>query len=656
MTRRGATVALWAALTALLVVFAFLPCPAPAQGITTQCIVNVAAQGTSDAITSAQLPCGTTTNLVLLTAAAANTTATPTYAPTGSPPLLITRATGAALNPGDIPGAGYVALLSSTGTSWVLLNPANGVIPQVSTNAILRQYPAIANGVVETAGYYVSGDGGGALYVYSSSTCSLAGGAGDGGSQVPATPVGCWLLAPNGAGNDVSVWGVDMTGAQAATGQTTALQNALNYGGLLVVRTGTVNLSGPVACNTSGTTLQGSGYGTDFVQGTATSDVFQLNTSCTFKDLRINGAQTAGAFVNVSGANFATLQNVYMYGWFTGVSFGGAAATSQRVSNVRMFSPHGSGSTGLAINTTGGSVDLVIADTLVSGAGGTAFLVKDAGDVHLRHVSTEGMANGLAITPSAGQVVQYLDVADSLFDSSTVNGIVFNPAGTGAVIQQVKIHSTWVATSTGIGVLTETTSGGVTSQVDFVDDIIANGATHGFLDNDSGTSNVHFIGGSISGNSGYGAFWNTGATNFSMDGTRIGPSGQFATGNTSGGIALAGSNDYFNIHDLDASGNTGGSIYRGTYTGTHGIIHEVLGYNPIGVTTGTYAPATTVTYTAGATGETHYLSGGVVTAVKVPNNSGTAICTTTPCTVNLGPNETFSVTYTGAPTDTKAVH
>ena len=96
--------------------------PAAAQGVTTQCIVNVAAQGSPDAITSAQLPCGTTTTLVLLTAAAANITTTPTYAPVGSPPLRIVGPTGGAIAAGALQ-PNYVAMLSGTGTSWILLNP-----------------------------------------------------------------------------------------------------------------------------------------------------------------------------------------------------------------------------------------------------------------------------------------------------------------------------------------------------------------------------------------------------------------------------------------------------------------------------------------------------------------------------------------------------
>ena len=113
----------------------------------TQCIANVSAQGTSDAITSAQLPCGTTTNLVILTAAAANTTTAPTYAPVGSPALTIVRPNGLPLEAGDLQ-SGYVALLTSTGTSWVLLNPALGLPSSALTPGVTLVSPSTNGGVL----------------------------------------------------------------------------------------------------------------------------------------------------------------------------------------------------------------------------------------------------------------------------------------------------------------------------------------------------------------------------------------------------------------------------------------------------------------------------------------------------------------------------
>ena len=91
-------------------------------------------------------------------------------------------------------------------------------------------------------------------------------------------------------------------------------------------------------------------------------------------------------------------------------------------------------------------------------------------------------------------------------------------------------------------------------------------------------------------------------------------------------------------------------------SGASVVVHDNPGYNPVGTFQSTYAPASGATYTAGASPETHYLVGGTVTAVTIPAGSGSNVCTATPCTMVLGPGETFSVTYSAAPQDIKTIH
>lgn len=139
-----------------------------------------------------------------------------------------------------------------------------------------------------------------------------------------------------------------------------------------------------------------------------------------------------------------------------------------------------------------------------------------------------------------------------------------------------------------------------------------------------------------------------------------GTSGNIATGNIVNsniqeGIVI-GSGVQVTATGNDLSGAASSPILGASTAAVGSFIEANKGYNPVGVTSATYTPLTGVTYQGGPTSETHYLSGGTVTAVKVPNASGTTICSSTPCTVVLGPNDTFSVTYSGAPTDTKAVH
>ena len=533
----------------------------------------------------------------------------------------------------------------------------NGALPHVSNNASLKLAVGSASLPMMVRDSFANqGDGGEAVYGWSSSPCSLNAGAGDDGSQVKGPSSTCWLLLPPANGVDVTIFGVDMTGAAPPTTTTSEFNNAFNYGGRLTMRPGTININGAVTCTTLGTTLVGSGFNTIVNLTNATADGFVSNTSgCIYDSFRMTGAQTAGSMIHETDSAYVVVSRLYMYGWFTAINVGGAAsAVGQRVKDCYLFSPQSTSSTGLLINTGAGygSVDFVADNVLISGAGGPGVLINNGGDLHLNHVSVIGMTTGLKVAPTANQAIQYLDVGDSLFDSNTANGVLFYPTGSGAVIKQAKIHNSWVATSTSIGVLTQTAGGGLTQELQLVDDIISNNQSHGFLNNDSGTTGVHFVGGSLSSNNGYGIFFNTGSTKFSIDGTRVGPTGQFVVGNVSGGIALAGTNDYFNIQDLDVSGNSGTNFYLSGYAGSHGVIHHVLGYNPVGASALT-AGASPWTYTSGPTSESISLTGGTVSSVT---SFGQTKCTASPCSVELGPNESMIATYTVAPTVGRVLH
>ena len=105
--------------------FAFAQSP-----VNQQCVASAAAGGSSDAITIPALPCALTTNLLILSTIAANTTTTPTLQPLGLTAQTIVLSGGGALVPGDLVPGGR-ALLNPTGTKWILLNPQ---ISQTSIN------------------------------------------------------------------------------------------------------------------------------------------------------------------------------------------------------------------------------------------------------------------------------------------------------------------------------------------------------------------------------------------------------------------------------------------------------------------------------------------------------------------------------------------
>jgi hypothetical protein len=86
-----------------------------------------------------------------------------------------------------------------------------------------------------------------------------------------------------------------------------------------------------------------------------------------------------------------------------------------------------------------------------------------------------------------------------------------------------------------------------------------------------------------------------------------------------------------------------------------GVGNEVLnlnGYNPVGASVGTL-PSSGSAYTAGLSPETDYLTGGTLSSVTI---GGHAICSATPCTIALGPGESFTPTYSVTPTFIKSVH
>lgn len=86
------------------------------------------AAGTVDAITAGYDPenLSLTDGLFLcFRAAGANTSTTPTFSPDNHPAFVITKRGGVALAAGDIPGAGFEALvrLNKANARWELLNP-----------------------------------------------------------------------------------------------------------------------------------------------------------------------------------------------------------------------------------------------------------------------------------------------------------------------------------------------------------------------------------------------------------------------------------------------------------------------------------------------------------------------------------------------------
>lgn len=128
---------------------------------------------------------------------------------------------------------------------------------------------------------------------------------------------------------------------------------------------------------------------------------------------------------------------------------------------------------------------------------------------------------------------------------------------------------------------------------------------------------------------------------------------------TGGGIDIASSADYVHINNGYVSGN--GSTVLNSSTGTHNVIKNIGGYNPVGLTAGTSTGTSGTSICAGPSPETHYITQSATFNAAVKSGS-TTLCTvataTVPCVIDLGPNECYSVAgwSTTQPTYSKFVH
>ena len=156
--------------------------------------------------------------------------------------------------------------------------------------------------------------------------------------------------------------------------------------------------------------------------------------------------------------------------------------------------------------------------------------------------------------------------------------------------------------------------------------------------------------GVVAGNGGAGiSLQGTGISKFQIDGLNVGTD-PTAGVNVGVGIAIiGGSNADYGIitgNTVLAAENTGTIMNFGS--GTHNIIVNNPGYNPVGGSTGTVGTSPW-TYTNGTSPATFYVktNGANISAMTV---GGTAIATTTPA-ISLAPNEALVITWaTGAPT------
>lgn len=258
---------------------------------------------------------------------------------------------------------------------------------------------------------------------------------------------------------------------------------------------------------------------------------------------------------------------------------------------------------------------------------------------------------GLLISNTlSGTSPQDTTVTDATFGQNISAGLA---AAAGAGLNLKGAQSAGCVASGCAGILLDT---GWTGDATLSGNLIFNNAFGIHL---NGGTNTNIVNNTIVGSStaGINANCTTPVTDLTVLANNLGNSATWSL-NAVGVQLSAGACDYVNISHNNLHGAT--SAISNAATGTHNRIESNPGYNPVGVTAPATMGGSPTTVTAGPTAETHYVKQSANFNAAI-TKGGQAICTvptaTTPCVVQLGPNEPYITTWTTtAPTYTKDVH
>jgi hypothetical protein len=280
------------------------------------------------------------------------------------------------------------------------------MIGQVN-NSVLSSLPSTA-GTITRLGYATNGDSPALIFTPSGLACSLNGGSGDGGSQVPTSDGKCWLAQFVGTA-DASQFGASPSASASANAA--ALQNWLN------VASSSVRLTiGPGTYNTNA----------------ALANTTVCN-SCTF-----SGTGTGGATFNYTGAN--TTNDILTIGNYSTLSEGVTVNNFRVTSSTTM-----TGGAGIRLNMLSNShVSSIYAAGIISPVGRTLFdgvmfagiheifaneietyaqhdclamygNGSGGGDIYLTHHLEFGCTNGIHVGGNLGGV--FVGVGQSIYNS-----------------------------------------------------------------------------------------------------------------------------------------------------------------------------------------------------------------------------------------------
>ena len=368
------------------------------------------------------------------------------------------------------------------------------------------------------------------------------------------------------------------------TDDTTAFTNAAaSGGGVIHVPEGTYLLSSAI---TIGNQQYWVGDGQDLTtinSSSTTADIFLIpNGTCGIFDMTItrSASTTAGRHIYSSSMVGPTyIHRVTIVNYFVGIELNG---TGQFVTDIVVRdSTQPASSTSYGILISGGNdqfISNIIGNNAV-GKEGTAGLaitqcegawVTDSDFIHFK--------NGVLIAPSGSGFVRFLFFQNVACDTSTDNGWYFLTGGT-ARITTSAFSNCWAASSTNNGILCQGT-GGAINGLTWSNTRLVNNGTHG-ASYQNNISNIVMTGGFITGNSAttpgssYGIHIGANQNDFTFNGIRIGPVGDFADTQLAGVRVDAGTGNRISI--VGCNLNTANTPVDNQGSGTNNVISDCTG-------------------------------------------------------------------------------
>ncbi|MGD9613842.1 MAG: hypothetical protein AB7H90_01445 [Alphaproteobacteria bacterium] len=471
-----------------------------------------------------------------------------------------------------------------------------GATGEVATNAALKLLRGAPGARVVRRGFAAAGDGGGAVYDWSASECTVP----DDGAQVQPTAVtGCWVADFAGRTPTPKVWGAagngstdDTLDVQAAitamAGKTLHLgpyRYCIGAPGLVTYHP--INIIGENPNNSHGPV--GSRYGLVACDPNINMLTFTKNAqtasngsrlSGVFFDAGAAGANSSGAAIVNDESSWVHIEHVRISKACIGIDE--RSSNSNKVEHSLITSDGvslASGCGGVRVGngtTLANTLDFRFIDNTIDARGDYGILVQDAGGMFIRGVGVLFSVNGLVIRPGTNQHVNWLYAESSaLSDSTCSTGLVISTAAASAVVTGLHFSQTWTSSAgrdevgncTGDGISISNSSSGLVKGIHFIGHRSYSNGRNGLYIND-GVSDVTFDNGAICANSTVtadnpsalysGAYLESGVTGVALRNNRIGASCVFSPdleGFQAAGIFLGGNNADLMITGNDLRGN-----------------------------------------------------------------------------------------------------